>query len=125
MAPWGSGLDKYGLSLAGTLVPGGLGQQILKTMLRRYEALGGVCGVTAFKEDRKFAKHGVSCKGGKPPGAGGHRKEKPCLEHVQRQGQAHRGGRCGAAGGGRRGQADGVGEAERRPPRGERRQAKG
>ena len=25
---------------AGTLVPGGLGQQILKTMLRRYEALG-------------------------------------------------------------------------------------
>ena len=40
MAPWGSGLDKHGLSLAGTLVPGGLGQQILKTMLRRYEALG-------------------------------------------------------------------------------------
>ena len=73
MAPWGSGLDKHGLSLAGTLVPGGLGQQILKTMLRRYEALGGVCGVTAFKEGRTFAKHGVLCKGDKPPGAGGHR----------------------------------------------------
>ena len=111
MAPWGSGLDKYGLSLAGTLVPGGLGQQILKTMLRRYEALGGVCGVTAFKEDRKFAKHGVSCKGGKPPGAGGHRKEKPSLEHVQRRGRhagwqmwdvGLQGGKCGVAGGGSR-----------------------
>lgn len=40
MAPWGSRLDKHGLSRTGTLVPGGLEQQILKTMLRRYEALG-------------------------------------------------------------------------------------
>ena len=37
------------------------------------------------------------------------------------QGQAHRGGQMWA---GRRGQTDGVGEAERRPPGGERRQAK-
>ena len=103
MVPWGSGLDKHGLSLAGTLVPGGLGQQILKTMLRRYEALGGVCGVTAFKEGRKFAKHGVLCKGDKPPGAGGHRKEKPSLEHVQRRGRHAEevgvGGKCGVVGG--------------------------
>jgi len=34
--------SKHGLSLAGMSVPGGLGQQILKTMLRRYEALGGL-----------------------------------------------------------------------------------
>ena len=40
MAPWGSRLDKHGLSRTGTLVPGGLEQRILKTMLRRYEALG-------------------------------------------------------------------------------------
>ena len=33
--------SKHGLSLAGMSVPGGLGQQILKTMLRRYEALDG------------------------------------------------------------------------------------
>ena len=99
-------------------------------MLRRYEALGGVCGVTAFKEGRKFAKHGVSCKGGKPPGAGGHRKEKPSLEHVQRRGRRTgwqmwdvglQGGRCSAGAG----VVWLVGEAERRPPGGERRQAKG
>ena len=34
--------SKHGLSLAGMSVPGGLGQQILKTMLGRYEALGGL-----------------------------------------------------------------------------------
>ena len=41
-------------------------------------------------------------------------------------GQAHRVVDVGLQGlqGGRRGQADGVGEAERRPPGGERRQAK-
>ena len=34
--------SKHGLSLAGMSAPGDLGQQILKTMLRRYEALGGL-----------------------------------------------------------------------------------
>ena len=48
-APWGSRLDKHGLSLAGMSVPGGLGQQILKTMLRRYEALGGAVALPLSK----------------------------------------------------------------------------
>ena len=34
--------SKHGLSLVGISAPGDLGQQILKTMLRRYEALGGL-----------------------------------------------------------------------------------
>ena len=83
------------------------------------------CGVTAFKEGRTFAKHGVLCKGDKPPGAGGHRNGKPSLEYVQRRGQGGRRTEGGQMWAGRRGQTDGVGEAERRPPGGERRQAKG
>ena len=41
--------SKHGLSLAGMSAPGDLGQQILKTMLRRYEALDGAVALSLSK----------------------------------------------------------------------------
>ena len=41
--------SKHGLSLVGISAPGDLGQQILKTMLRRYEALGGAVALPLSK----------------------------------------------------------------------------
>ena len=41
--------SNHGLSLAGMSAPGDLGQQILKTMLRRYEALDGVVALSLSK----------------------------------------------------------------------------
>ena len=47
--PWGSRLDKHGFRSRHAPAPGGLGQQILKTMLRRYEALGGAVALPLSK----------------------------------------------------------------------------
>ena len=41
--------SKHGLSLVGISAPGDLGQQILKTMLRRYEAPGGAVALPLSK----------------------------------------------------------------------------
>ena len=41
--------SKHGLSLGGMSAPGDLGQQILKTMLRRYEALDGAVALPLSK----------------------------------------------------------------------------
>ena len=58
--------SKHGLSLAGMSVPGDLGQQILKTMLRRYEALGGAVALPLSKRVAGLLSMVFYAKAGNP-----------------------------------------------------------
>ena len=104
---------------AGTLVPGGLGQQILKTMLRRYEALGVSVVLPLSKRVASLLSMVFCAKATNPQELVDIEMETK-LRTCAVPGQARRGGRCGGASA-----VWLVGEAERHPPGGERRQAKG
>ena len=64
--------SKHGLSLAGMSASGDLGQQILKTMLRRYEAPGGAVALPLSKRVAGLLSMVFCAKVTKPPGAGVH-----------------------------------------------------
>ena len=70
----------------------------MKTMLRRYEALGGAVVLLLSKRVAGLLSMVFCAKVTKPPGAGGHRNGKPSLEHVQRRGRHTEEVGVGAAG---------------------------
>ena len=74
--------SKHGLSLAGMSAPGDLGWQILKTMLRRYEALDGAVVLPLSRRVAHLLSMVFYAKAANPPGASSHRNGKPSLANA-------------------------------------------
>ena len=74
--------SKHGLSLVGISAPGDLGWQILKTMLRRYEALDEAVALPLSKRVTGLLSMVFCVKATNLPGAGVHRNGKPSLANM-------------------------------------------